>query len=58
MEDNQVILWIVALLRPCDFGKRYQGIVADDMGNNDTFIALWIHDNPIPRWYPMHSDEK
>ncbi len=40
MEDKRVILWLAVLLRPYDVGKRDQGIVADDKGKNDTFIAL------------------
>jgi hypothetical protein len=40
MEDKRVILWLAVLLRPCDVGKRDQGIVADDKGENNTFIAL------------------
>jgi hypothetical protein len=58
MEDKRVILWVAVLLRAWDVGKRDQGIVADDRGKNDTFIALWFDDILPQAGYPMHSYER
>jgi hypothetical protein len=33
-------------------------IIQETYLNIDTLIALWIHDNRIYGWYPIHSYER